>query len=273
MWLRRKNRRKPTPEAPRIRVPTIAWRRLALPALTVSAVLAGLALALAALNRPIDSIALTGRFQRVSPLDVERIVRASIHGAGLVTVDLAGICAAVKRLPWVDSVSAERSWPRGIALRIVEQVAVARWGDDGLINDRGELFASSANHIPQELPRLSGPDGTEGAVAARYLVMQARLAEAGLRLSALRLDARGAWEFDLGNGVTVRLGRKRVDERFDTFMAVGAKLVAQRATDIAYLDMRYTNGFAVGWRGGAPSDAHSSIGGAGRAYLAYGRNP
>ena len=28
----------------------------------------------------------------------------------------------------------------------------------------------------------------------------------GLRIAALRLDARGAWEMDLDSGVTVRLG-------------------------------------------------------------------
>ena len=251
MWLRRKNRRKPASPGRRIRLPAIPWRRLALSVLSVAAVLASLALALAALNRPIDSVAVAGRFQRVSPLDVERVVRASIHGDGLVTVNLERICAAVKRLEWVDSVSAERSWPRGITVRIVEQVAVARWGDGGLVNDRGELFASDASHIPEELPRLSGPDGTEPAVAARYLAMQGRLIEAGMRLSALRVDARGAWELDLDNGVTVRLGRKQVDERFGTFVAVAAKIVAQRAADIAYVDMRYTNGFAIGWRGGA----------------------
>ena len=27
--------------------------------------------------------------------------------------------------------------------------------------------------------------------------------------------------------------------------------VATRATEIAYVDMRYANGFAIGWRGGA----------------------
>ena len=32
-------------------------------------------------------------------------------------------------------------------------------------------------------------------------------------------------------------------------MTVAAKLVSQRATDIAYVDMRYSNGFAVGWKG------------------------
>jgi hypothetical protein len=28
-------------------------------------------------------------------------------------------------------------------------------------------------------------------------------------------------------------------------------MVSERAADIAYVDMRYTNGFAIGWRGNA----------------------
>ena len=55
-------------------------------------------------------------------------------------------------------------------------------------------------------------------MAQRYLAAEGRLMQAGLRLTALRLDARGAWEFDLANGVTVRLGRRQVDERFEKFM-------------------------------------------------------
>jgi cell division protein FtsQ len=73
--------------------------------------------------------------------------------------------------------------------------------------------------------------------------------QASLRMTALRLDARGAWEFDLADGVTVRLGRRQVDERFERFMNAALKLVTQRGDDIAYVDMRYTNGFAIGWRG------------------------
>ncbi|MGH8276157.1 MAG: cell division protein FtsQ/DivIB, partial [Steroidobacteraceae bacterium] len=75
---------------------------------------------------------------------------------------------------------------------------------------------------------------------------------AGLRMTALRLDARGAWEFDLADGVTVRLGRRQVDERFEKFMNAAVKLVTQRGEEISYVDMRYTNGFAIGWRGTAP---------------------
>src|SRR5262249_57579295 len=103
--------------------------------------------------------------------------------------------------------------------------------------------------------RLGGPEGKEGEGGQGYLAAEARLAQAGLRLTALRLDARGAWEFDLASGVTVRLGRRQVDERFERFMGTALKLVTQRGEDISYVDMRYTNRFAIGWRGKAPRTA------------------
>ncbi len=178
------------------------------------------------------------------------MVKAHLHGAGLLSVDLAAVRRAIHTLPWVDGVSVERAWPRGLTVLVVEQTAAARWGESGLLNTRGELFASAATHIPPELARLSGPEGSQALVAARYLAAEGRLMQAGLRLTAMRLDARGAWEFDLADGVTVRLGRRQVDERFERFMITAIKLIAQRADDIAYVDMRYSNGFAIGWRNG-----------------------
>jgi cell division protein FtsQ len=250
---RPKNRRKPA-EA-RFRLPAINWRALGIALGTLAAV-GALALAvLWAFDQPIQTVSVEGRFQRVTPVDVERVVKASLHGAGLLSVDLAAVRRAIHTLPWVDAVSVERAWPRALSVLVIEQTAAARWGEHGLLNTRGELFDSDERHIPPELAQLSGPEGKESVVAQRYLATEGRLMQAGLRLTALRLDARGAWEFDLANGVTVRLGRRQVDERFEKFMNTALKLVTQRGEDIAYVDMRYTNGFAIGWRGNAARGA------------------
>ena len=257
MLTRRKNRRK----LPRERepwLPDLNWRALFITSVSVAAIAAAATLVAWALNQPIESVAIAGTFQRVTPTEVDRAVKQSVRGQGLVSVNLDKVRAAVKTLPWVDTVSVERSFPHGLTVRIVEQVAAARWDETGLLNTRGELFASDAHHMPLELPQLAGPDGSETTVALRYLAMHGRLLESGMRLTALRLDARGAWEFDLDNGVTVRLGRKQVDERFETFMATAVKIVGQRATDIAYIDMRYANGFAIGWRAAAPHQEKSA---------------
>jgi cell division protein FtsQ len=247
---RPKNRRKNAAQR-RLRLPALHYRALGIGA----GVLALLGLLGAgvmwAFDQPIETVAVQGRFQRVAQLDVERAVKAQVHGAGLLSVDLAAVRRAIHTLPWVDAVSVERAWPRGLTVLVIEQTAAARWGERGLLNTRGELFDNDARHIPPELAQLEGPPGKESQVAQRYLAAEGRLMQAGLRLTAMRLDARGAWEFDLANGVTVRLGRRQVDERFEKFMQSALKLVSQRGEDIAYVDMRYTNGFAIGWRGTA----------------------
>jgi cell division protein FtsQ len=250
---RPQNRRKPSEH--RVRLPTINWRRVGV---TLGALAASAAAASAvswAFDQPIETVAVEGRFQRVAPVDVERVVKEKVHGAGLLSVDLAAVRRAIHTLPWVDSVSVQRAWPRGLNVLVIEQTAAARWGERGLLNTRGELFDTDERHIPPELAQLAGPDGKESLVAQRYLAAEGRLSQAGLRLTAMRLDARGAWEFDLANGVTVRLGRRQVDERFEKFMNTALKLVTQRGEDVAYVDMRYTNGFAIGWRGNAAGAA------------------
>ena len=246
---KKKNCRKQT--EPRWRLPAINWRAVGVSLGSVIAVCVVAAGVTWTLDQPIESVSVSGRFQRVAPMDVERVVKQSVRGAGLLSVNLDAVRKAIHTLPWVDAVSVQRAWPRGLHVLVIEQVAAARWGETGLLNTRGELFCRNEHHIPPELAELSGPEGKESVVAQRYLAAQGRLIQAGLRLTAMRLDARGAWEFDLSNGVTVRLGRLQVDDRFEKFINAALKLVTQRGSDISYVDMRYTNGFAIGWRGGA----------------------
>lgn len=249
---RKRNNRRAANRARRFnwKWPALNWRRIGL-SLTGLAVIA---LALTALgwllDQPIQRVVVSGRLQRVSAMDVEQVVRANLGGAGLVSVNLTRISNGLSQLPWVQSAAVERSWPRGLQIEIVEQTAVARWNNAGLVNASGALFVSESRFIPSELPQLAGPTGSEGEVTQRYLGTQGRLTEIGMRLATLELDARGAWNLTLDNGVIVRLGRQQMDERFDRFMLAAARLVSQRSTDIAYVDMRYGNGFAIGWKGG-----------------------
>jgi cell division protein FtsQ len=244
-WLRKRNRRKSTGR--RIEVPELEWTRAGRIAGALLALAAlGLLLALG-LDQPVRSIVIDGPFQRVAAVEVEQAARGALTG-GFVSADLERLREAVEALAWVDRARVQRLWPDRVRVEVVEQQAAARWGEDGLLNTRGELFATGVRHVPPELPRLDGPEGSESQVAQRYLAIQGRLVEQGLRVAALRLDARGAWELDLSNGVTVRLGRRQVDERMERFVQVGAAVIAGQAAKIQYIDMRYSNGFSIGWR-------------------------
>jgi cell division protein FtsQ len=200
-----------------------------------------------ALDRPVRVISIDGSFQRVSPGQIEKAVAPFAH-EGFMSANLSDIQRAVEMLPWVDRARIARRWPNSLRVAVTEQTAAARWGESGLLNTRGELFVRAAAHVPAELPRLSGPEGTQSQVAQRYLKVQGRMLEAGMRLAALRLDERGAWEMDLDSGVTVRLGRRDVEGRIDRFIHTASQVIAHRLTEVNYVDMRYSNGFAIGWR-------------------------
>jgi len=250
-WLVRRNRFKNPSKAvkPRWQWPRLVleWRTHARRA-ALLLVLAGALTALTwALDRPVRVISMDGSFQRVSPGQIEKAV-APFSQAGFMSADLDGIQRAVESLPWVERARIARRWPNSLHVTVTEQTAAARWGESGLLNTRGELFVRQAAHVPAELPHLSGPDGTESQVAQRFLSVQGRMLEAGMRIAALRLDERGAWEMDLDSGVTVRLGRRDVDERIDRFIRTASQVISHRLNEITYVDMRYSNGFAIGWR-------------------------
>jgi cell division protein FtsQ len=236
----------------------LAWaRRLAIPLVTL-VVLAALLLAM---NHPVERVRVEGTFQRVRAGDVESVVRHVLHG-GFVTANLGELRGRIEALPWVDRARIARRWPQGLVVEVTEQVPAARWGEDGLLNARGEVFVVGVKHPPPELPVLSGPAGSEVQVSQRFFAVQARLGERGLRVSAMRLDARGAWTLELVDGLEVRFGRRQVDERIQRFLDVAAGVVQPRAGEIRYVDMRYSNGFSIGWRGreaAAGGDGQSDV--------------
>jgi len=199
------------------------------------------------MDRPINSVRIEGRFERVTAVQVEAAMSPYLD-EGFLSLDIGDVRSAVERLPWVERASIRRSWPAALNVELVEQRAAARWGKNGLLNVYGELFVQEAKHVPAELPQLSGPDGTQLQVAKRFFDLNARLQQRGLTAVALQLDARGSWGMGLNNGVQVRLGAVAVDDRSHRFFTALDTVLEPLSEQINYIDMRYTNGFAVGWK-------------------------
>jgi cell division protein FtsQ len=230
-------------------LPTLRLGRVVAPLVAVLIVAATYRMSIGLLDRQIESIEVSGPFQRVTALQIEEAIAGQLD-AGFLGANLRDIQERVRELPWIDQASVARRWPNRIAIRVSEQVPAAIWGESGLLNVRGELFISDTRHVPAELPRLSGPADRSAQVARRYLDVRDRLIPIGLDVLSVEMDARGAWEMMLTNGVEIRLGRRDVSQRTDLFVAVVADVITGRAKDIDYVDMRYSNGFTVGWKGG-----------------------
>jgi len=228
---------------PRIRI-SVRW--LLAPPIALGALAATYLSAQVALSLPVTTLELSGTFQRLTPLQVEAAVAGALD-RGFLGLDLRRIEQEVEALDWVDTAKLARKWPDTLAVSIVEQKAAARWGDSSLLSARGELFMNDRRYQLPELPVLSGPPGSEHEVAERYLVLRDRLAAANLGLLGLAMDERGAWRIDLDGGQRIRLGKHNVSARLDRFFAFVLPVLAGELDRVSYVDMRYTNGFAVAW--------------------------
>jgi cell division protein FtsQ len=227
-------------------MPRIRIAHIMAPFIAVAAVIATYLVSASMLDRPIRSIEINGPFQRVTALQIEEAISDDLED-GFVSADLERIQSSIVALEWIDKAMVARRWPSRLRITVTEQVPAAIWGERGLLNTRGELFVMDARHIPAELPRLSGPENRSRDVAEMYLEVRDRLIPVGLDLRRVHLDPRGAWEMTLQNGVEVRLGRREVNARTDLFLDIVADIITARAAEIEYVDMRYSNGFTIGW--------------------------
>jgi cell division protein FtsQ len=255
----RKNRRRPSKRRPSLPRFTVNWRALLVPPIVLTALGGALISGRALLDRPISELIIDATFQRVSAVQIEAAVGPGLE-RGFVSLDLRDLKRSVEALDWVDTAQVGRVWPDRVVVRVSEHRAAARWGEDGLLNTRGELFTRSARYAFPELPRLAGPEGSERDVASLYLSIRGRLVEADLALERLSMDARGAVSLLLESGQEVRFGRAHIQDRLERFFTVAAPALSEEFHRVDYIDLRYTNGFAVGWHAatdvasaGAPS--------------------
>ena len=257
----RQNRRKPAPRKmpslPALPRPRINWRALFGLGAAGAIALVGLSLARELIEVPVKVLDIDGRFQRVTKFEILAAAEPALE-QGLLSLDLDDIRRRITAIDWVDTVTLQRVWPDTLKVTYEEHQAAANWGSRGLLNTRGELFAEDVRHEYRELPRLDGPDGSHRRVAAMYLEIRERLSHANLMLESVQMDDRGSFSITLANGITVRIGRDDVTGRVDRFFAVAATYLAAELDRVAYIDMRYPNGFAVGWRSEVNPDARQA---------------
>jgi len=190
---------------------------------------------------PVREIQVNGRLHHVTRQQVQYIVNRELVG-NFFTLDLNRVRNGFEKLPWVSGVSIRRRWPDRLEVTLTEHVALARWAEAGLVDTQGNHFDGATE---QTLPVFYGPPGSAQAIAKRYQWFRRVLAPTHLMISAVVLSARGAWELRFKNDLVAELGRDHVDQRALRLADVYNATLAALPTPARYVDLRYSNGFAV----------------------------
>ena len=196
---------------------------------------------------PIKQVNISGEFRHLSPSRLKSLVTDSVQG-GFFNINVTRVRNQLMQAPWVENVDVSRVWPDTLKVDVTERVAVARWGDDALLNAKAEHFMPPAATIPFDLPLLIGPEESYKLVLERFNELNSQLSKAGLYAVQLELNERRAWSFKVQKGFSVVIGRSDYQQRVNRFIRVVVHAMANRIDEIEEIDMRYTNGFAVRWK-------------------------
>ena len=205
---------------------------------------------------PMRRLMVTGEFRQVSDARVRRVVLPYVQH-GFFAVDLDGLRRELGALPWVKSVEVRKRWPDRLEVTLVEYRPLARWGEQRMLSENGELFPAPKG-LGAKLPLFQGPDARATDMIAFHAQARPLFLGSGLQVSEIDLSARGSWSLKLSDGTQVEVGRNDSQQRLQRFSRLLPRLVAHEPRTLERADLRYTNGFALVW--GAPPPAVNTQG-------------
>jgi cell division protein FtsQ len=172
---------------------------------------------------------------------LESAIRSDLRGT-FFTVTPQRVRANLKKLPWVRDVVVDRRWPFALDVKIEEHKAIAYWGDNDLLSDRGEVFRASSRAL---MPRFDGPIEAAPEALTRYREAKLLLAPLGLEINGIAVSSRGAFSITTRNGLAIELGREHFEQRLARFIAIYAGWTPEQRQGIARVDLRYKSALAV----------------------------
>ena len=203
---------------------------------------------------PVEHVAIEGEFENLAMNEMQARVIEVLTG-GYFTVDLKIIRDALLALPWIEDVSVRRKWPSSLVIKVAEKHAVAYWGSDSLISDKGEMFTPQPLNHEKLMLQLDGPEGLHKKVWQFAAQVSTQLQALGLQTEKVSLDQRRAWRIFVATEtqqaladkqlVEINLGKADTTQRLNRFLNIFAMSNAPDLSNVKVVDMRYPNGFAM----------------------------
>lgn len=195
----------------------------------------------------VEQLQIEGPLLRVSSAEVRAALQPLLEQEFL-ALDLNQAREHLSAIPWVARSRIERIWPGTLRVVIWEREPFARWNAEEVLDHEAQAFKPAPHEIPPGLVQLGGVPGREREVMAGYQQLAAKLASTPFALSSLRQDARGEWTARTVGGIELRLGQDAAEEKVPVLLGSVLNKLSDDLLQVEYIDLRYTNGFAVGWR-------------------------
>ena len=197
---------------------------------------------------PIKKISLVSHTNYSNKIKIYKKSKKYLSKKSFFNLKIIDLKKEIENVAWIRLADVRRVYPDEIEIYIIEHIPIAIWNDKMFLNDLGEIFF--ANDIDIKLPKIYSTNDRNKIIFKYFVVFSNNLIKNNIHHSVIKMDEnnRRSLTIKLSSNIIIYLGSNDIMNKIDTFFKVYNSLNSSDLTKIRYIDMRYSNGFAVGWK-------------------------
>jgi cell division protein FtsQ len=170
-----------------------------------------------------------------------------LYSKSFFDIDLNYLKNKLEKIEWVRKINVRRSYPNEIIIDIEEHTPILIWNNKMYINKYGEKFIVSK--IDKNIPILVSDESRINEVFTYFESFNDKLSSRKLDFKITKIveNEIRSLTISLSSGINIQLGSKDVNNKITLFFEIYKSLNTRDLKKIRYIDMRYSNGFSVGW--------------------------
>ncbi|WP_130536937.1 cell division protein FtsQ/DivIB [Thiomicrorhabdus indica] len=193
---------------------------------------------------PLADYEILTQTKQVNREQIDEVLKPYI-GQSFWDLPLPEIQSKLMRLDWVVSAKVSRNWPDLLGVVITEQEAIARWGENGLVNQSGEVFYPTSMDGYDDYVLLDGDLQFAVLVSQRFSEIAPLFSQHDLWIESLVLLDEQVWELQIFQGPLIRFSEGVWREEIERFLLAYPELKSDFRNSAVYYDLRYSNGFVM----------------------------
>ena len=180
--------------------------------------------------------------------DIREVAKKYVRSKSFFNVDINYLQSKIENIDWISSANIRRSYPNEIIIFVTEHIPIAIWNNKNYLNQYGEIF--TANKKNNKFPILISKNNKNKIIFEYLSLFSNDLIRHNINEKVVKIieDDIRSISVILSSGITIKLGSKNVKEKIDIFFKVYQTLNSSDLSKMRYIDMRYSNGFSVGWK-------------------------
>ena len=197
---------------------------------------------------PIKNISIESKMINVNKDDVFEKSKNYLNSKSFFNFKINILKKEIEEVPWVKSADIRRVYPGEIKIYIEEHIPIAIWNNESYMNNIGDIFF--IHDIKKNLPIISSNQSGNKIMFEYFSLLLKYISDENFDIKIKKIEENDIRSLSayLSSGIIVKFGSKDIRGKILTFIKVYKTLNTSDLEKIRYIDMRYSNGFSIGWK-------------------------